>query len=222
MKQHNSTLVMTPSGIHVLITDTCHYSRAALSCLVSSISHYKETQSVILPEKMPTGIILYLRGTLSEQITSLRSLVDFYAKKMGKGRVAIISDMPPRCASILLRIAGLTEGRGNNIYMVPTRLICEDMQYTLRSILEGTTTLTPVAQHEIQLLPPRLHALWSMICGLHQSQQARMQNCPIKSVYNHRTLLLKQLGVSSQHAFLCGTFSQHSTATRVEKDGGKY
>ncbi|MGA4650072.1 hypothetical protein ACK6WK_22130 [Citrobacter portucalensis] len=197
----------------VIIAGDCNFTLAAISLMLCFQSYHAECFRLqqfitceVIHSKPPVALIINLRSFLAKQCSVLNSLVKFYIERMYTGPVILVTEMTQRCAWALLRMAGLPCGMGNNIYTVSSRLSPDKLQYTLRNIIAGTSTLTPVARHEFNLTPYRIFSLNSMINGLHERQQARRQKRPIKSVYNYRHDIIQKIGVSSQHAFLCGTF----------------
>ncbi|HGX3398398.1 TPA: hypothetical protein ACNH9M_004546 [Enterobacter hormaechei] len=204
-----------PSGRRLCFIDDCNFIALAVNQLLDSchddFTHIRlpvTGEEIFLSAKNYDAIIVNLRYTISIQFNIIRSLVQYCARGKYGGPVIIITDMPINCIHALLRLAGLPDDAGRNIYTIPSRLKPQQMKSSLQDIITGTSLLKPVNAHKIIIPPMREASLMAMIEGVPEGQQALNQNCPIKSVYNHRYMVTKQLAGVSQHVFLCGAFTR--------------
>lgn len=206
------------SGRRLCIIDDCNFRSLAVKQL--SGADYHDAVHMRLPVTGECGsfpemhydaIIVNLHYSISIQFNIIRALVLLCAKGKHEGPVIIITDMPCICTHALLRLAGLPYGSGENFYAIPSRLKPQQMKCALHDIISGSTELKPLTDHECNLTPLRRASLMAMIEGVPEKQQARNQNCPIKSVYNLRHIVIRHLAGVSQHAFLCGAFTHHSS-----------
>ncbi|EMP2221595.1 hypothetical protein RJO47_000336 [Enterobacter hormaechei] len=203
------------SGGRLCIMDDCNFRSLAVKQLSAAdchdIVHIRlpvagECDS--FPEMQYDAIIVNLHYSISIQFKIIRSLVLQCAKGKHEGPVIIITDMPFICTHALLRLAGLPYGSGENFYAIPSRLKPQQVKCALHDIISGSTELKPLTDHECNLTPLRRASLMAMIEGVPEKQQARNQNCPIKSVYNIRHIVTQQLAGVTQHAFVCGAFTR--------------
>lgn len=154
----------------------------------------------------PDALIIRLHYHIGMQFNIIKSLVQSCLKKKYKGPAIIITDMSLSCIYALLRLAGLPHDSGENFYAIPSRLKPHQIASLLQDIINGNPVLSPIIVHEFNFTPLRQTSLMSIIEGVPEKQQARNQNYPIKSVYNNRNMIIRQLTGGSQHSFRCGTF----------------
>ncbi|WP_172913284.1 hypothetical protein [Pantoea stewartii] len=203
-----------PSGRRLCIIDDCNFFSLAVKQL--SGAKYDEIAHIrlpvagkcgLFPEMHYDAVIINLHYSISIQFSILRSLVRSCVRGKFKGPVIILTDMSANCIQVLLRLAGLPYVSGDNFYAIPSRLSPQQMKCALQDIITGSTELKPVTAQAFNLTPLRRASLMAMIEGVPEKQQARNQNCQIKSVYNLRHVVIQNLAGVSQHAFLCGAFT---------------
>ncbi|WP_414446497.1 hypothetical protein [Citrobacter europaeus] len=204
-----------PFGRRLCFIDDCNFNALAVNQLLDAchddFTHIRlpvTDEQSFFSAKAYDAIVVNLRYSISIQFNIIRSLVLHHTRGKHKGTVIIITDMSMNCIHVLLRLAGLPYGSGKNFYAIPSRLKPLQMKCTLQDIITGTSVLKPVTAHEFNLTPLRRASLMAMIEGVPERLQARHQNCPIKSVYNHRYIVTQQLVGVSQHAFQCGAFKR--------------
>lgn len=199
----------------VIIIDDCNFGRLALHQLLGA--HCYDVTFIplpvtdkhnLLPAKVPDAVIVKLQYQIDKQFNVIQSLVLSCIQQKYEGPVVIITDMSLECIRALVYLAGLTDDSVGNVYAIPSRLPPQQMKCALQDIIAGTTALKPVFSRVFHLTPLRQASLMAMIEGVPEKQQARNQNCPIKSVYNHRYTVIQQLAGVSQHAFRCGAFAR--------------
>lgn len=198
---------------NVLFMDDCNYTLFALSHLLdlrrfnsfrTGLNFYQ--MSKIVREHIPAAIVVNLRSTLTRQLSTLCLLATICDTQDFRGRIILLTDMSPVCARALLHIAGLPARLGGNFFTMSSRIPLYELQQMLSMVIDGNASLKAVGQYELNLTPLRLLSLKLMAQGLHERHQARRLNTPIKHVYNQRNAVIRKIGVSSQHALLCGVF----------------
>lgn len=199
-----------PEGTReLLVVDACVFSRQAICHLL--LAHPAPIRELAALGNRPeesdypvTGLVVRLRGILAAQIETLRELAALISRRPVP--VALVTDMSPFCAFALLELAGLPSELAAYVRVVPARLRAERLGWLLHLTLRHDCPIPGVNRFRTELSPLLLTALIYMIVGIPELTLARVQDQSIKTIYNRRFAVLRQLRVSGQHALLCGCF----------------
>lgn len=203
----------------ILVADACIYTQSALCNMVlDTIDCFDVTTASgyilkIDEENPPYGIIIWMRSTLTVQMSILKEVVKLCKSEICRGPIVLITDMSLRCAWALLRIAGLPDKLGGNIIILPSRLTPIAMKEKFCLVFNHENQNSPIIKYKNTVSLCQLKTIKSMINGVSEHIQANKLNVNVKTVYNIRRRILQHLDIPGKHAFYCGTFSR-----RVMKD----
>lgn len=196
----------------ILVVDACIYTQNAIRNILLDTTDYigvvcNNGYSFNLDgNNMPEGIVIGLRSTLKVQISILKKVVELCNPENYNGTIVLISDMSPRCAWALLKIAGLSENSGKNIFLLPSRTTPIKMKKKISMIFENTNETPPIIKYKDTVSLCQLKNIKSMIDGVSEYVEAKKLNLNVKSIYNTRRRILHNLDIPSKHSFHCGSF----------------